>query len=92
MTSDGEYLPISGNVGALGRSDFRSLVKPGKADMISRQHLRVEYENDEYYIEDGSSTNGTRVNGSGITGKGRHLLKDGDVIDLGGALTLTFKS
>lgn len=92
MTSDGEYVPISGNAGALGRSDFRSMVKPGKADLISRQHIRVDCENGEYYIEDRNSTNGTKINESGITGKGRQLLRDGDVIELADALILTFKA
>lgn len=92
MTADGEYVPVSGNAGTLGRNDFISMVKPAKADLISRQHLHVERKNDGYYIEDNNSTNGTRVNGSIITGKGRHMLKDNDMIDLGGALTVTFRT
>jgi hypothetical protein len=92
MTPDGEYVPLLENLGSLGRNDFRSFAKPDKADLISRRHIQVFSENDGYYIEDGNSTNGTKVNGSGITGKGRYLLKDGDMIDLGGALTLTFKA
>jgi hypothetical protein len=92
IASDGGHIPISGNAGSLGRSDFRSLVKPDEADLISRQHIRFDCEKGEYYIEDRNSTNGTKINGSSISGKGRFLLRDGDVVELADALTLTFKS
>jgi pSer/pThr/pTyr-binding forkhead associated (FHA) protein len=68
------------------------MVKPAWADMISWKHLFVERKNDEYYIEDTGSTNGTRLNGSNITGKGKYLLKNNDIVDLGGALSLTFRA
>ena len=77
---------------SLGRSDLHELAGPGKADLISRRHFSLSYENGDYYIEDRGSTNGTRLNGSDIRGKGKHTLKDGDKIDLAGALTITFKS
>ena len=62
VTDDGEYVAVSGNIESLGRKDFHSMVTPSKADLISRQHLRVECENNEYYIEDSNSINGTKVN------------------------------
>lgn len=77
---------------ALGRSDLHGLAAPDKADLLSRKHFSLSYENSGYYVEDQGSTNGTRLNGSDIRGKGRQLLKDGDKIDLAGALTITFKS
>jgi len=92
MAADGEYVSISGSSGTLGRSDFRSLVKPKKADLLSREHIWFECDDGQYYIEDHNSTNGTKVNGSSISGKGRCLLKDGDVVELGNALELTFNS
>jgi hypothetical protein len=90
VTDDGACVPIAETTG-LGRRDFRAMVTPGKADMISRQHIRLEYNNDSYYIEDSNSTNGTTVNGTAITGKGKHLLHYDDIIDLAGVLTLKFK-
>ena len=92
MIADGGCIPISGDTGTLGRRDFRSLVKADKADLISREHLQFECEDGEYYIEDSKSTNGTKINGKRISGKGRFLLKDGDTIELADALTLTFES
>jgi pSer/pThr/pTyr-binding forkhead associated (FHA) protein len=67
-------------------------MKSDKADLISRQHIRVDCKEGECYIEDNNSTNGTKINGSSINGEGRFLLRDGDVVELADALTLTFKS
>jgi hypothetical protein len=92
ILSNGEQLSLSGNAGSLGRSDFRSLVKPDKADLISRQHIRFDCEDGDCYIEDCGSTNGTKLNGSSIDGKGKYLLREGDKVELADILTLTFKS
>ena len=92
MASGGGHIPISGSAGSLGRADFRSLVEPDKSDLISRQHIRFDYEDGECFIEDRNSTNGTKINGSSIRGQGRFLLREGDKIELADALTLTFKT
>ena len=90
VSHDGEEISISGGANSLGRNDFQSLLTPDKAALISRQHIQVDYENGRYYIEDRNSTNGTRLNGAVIGGKGKHSLESGDVIELADALTLTF--
>jgi len=90
--SNGGEISLSGDGAPLGRRDFQHMVPPDKADLISRQHITVTYDNGQYYIEDPGSTNGTRLNGSSIKGTGRHALKDGDTIDLAGALSFVFRS
>jgi hypothetical protein len=92
MTADGGHISLLESDGYLGRDDFRDLVIPDKARLISREHLRVNFEKGKYYIEDRYSTNGTKINGSRINDKGRVLLKEGDVIELADAVTLTFRS
>jgi hypothetical protein len=92
VASNGSELSLAGDGNPLGRRDFQSMVSPDTADLISRQHITVSYENGQYYIEDRGSTNGTRLNGSAIKGTGRHALKDGDNIDLAGALSFVFRS
>ena len=87
----GKAIAVSGRPQMLGRNDFQSLA-PELAAMISRQHLRVESRDGGYFIEDNDSTNGTRLNGERITGKGRQSLKNNDLIDIGGVLKLTFRS
>jgi hypothetical protein len=91
-TSSGEQFNLGGRLGALGRKDFQSMLKPDRAELISRQHILLDYDNGRYYIEDQRSTNGTRLNGSAIKGTGRHVLKEGDTIELGNALTFTFRN
>jgi len=92
IASNGSELSLAGDGQPLGRRDFQSMVSTDKAELISRQHITVSYEDGQYYIEDRGSTNGTRLNGSSIKGTGRHALKDGDTIDLAGALSIIFKS
>ncbi len=92
LIADGGQISISKRDGALGREDFRSLVVPSKANLISREHVRLNYENGEYYIEDQNSTNGTKINGSRISGRDRFSLKDGDKIVLADVLTLIFRT
>lgn len=92
VATNGGELSLSGDGAPLGRRDFQHMVAPDKADVISRQHISVTYENGQYYIEDRGSTNGTKLNGSSIKGTGKHLLKDGDSIDLAGALSFLFRS
>jgi hypothetical protein len=92
ILSNGEHIPLSGNSGSFGRSDFRTLVKADEADLISRRHIQFNCEDGECYIEDRSSTNGTKLNGSSIDGKGRYLLREGDKVELADILTLTFKT
>jgi hypothetical protein len=92
VTAGGGELSVRGGAMSLGRSDLRSLAaSPDRADLISRKHLMMEYENGDYYIEDTNSTNGTRLNGESIRGKGRQLLRNGDTIEVADALKLTFR-
>ncbi len=88
---DGSEILLAGNARSFGRHDFGKSIPPGNISYISRQHFNIWYEGDHYYIEDRSSTNGTKVNGEDIKGTGRHMLADGDVIELAGKLSITFK-
>ena len=91
MTAGGGIVSLPDH-GSLGRDNFRSFVTSDNSSLISRDHLRINLENGNHYIEDSNSTNGTKMNGSSIKGKGRFLLKNGDIIELAGILTLTFQS
>jgi hypothetical protein len=88
---DGNELLLAGNSRSLGRHDFEEFMLREHVPYISRQHINIWYENGQYYIEDCSSTNGTSINGTDIKGTGRHGLADGDVIELAGKLSITFK-
>lgn len=88
---DGHEILLAGNARSFGRHDFEKFLPPESVSYISRQHINLWYENGQYYIEDRSSTNGTRINGTDIKGTGRHELVDGDTIELAGKLSITFK-
>jgi hypothetical protein len=89
---DGSEVLLAGNNRSFGRQDFDKFLPADKRTYISRQHINVWYEGDRYYIEDRSSTNGTRLNGTDIKGEGRHAVNDGDVIELAGKLSITFNT
>lgn len=88
---DGGEILLAGNARSFGRHDFESSMLPENAIYISRQHFNIWYENGQYYIEDRSSTNGTKLNDKEIKGTGRHALSDGDVIELAGKLSIAFR-
>ena len=55
---------------------------------VSRYHLRLMLQGEDYHLEDLGSSNGTRVNGVQIST--RTLLNDGDFIALGDSILLTY--
>jgi pSer/pThr/pTyr-binding forkhead associated (FHA) protein len=89
--ADGKDILLTHNARSLGRHDFEEFMPVENVTYISRQHVNIWYEDGNYYIEDRSSTNGTRLNDVDIKGSGRHELIDGDVIELAGKLRITFK-
>ena len=76
----------------IGRADFLQELSPEEAKYISREHLKILYEDGKYYILDEKSTNGTKLNGSDITGQGKKELKDNDTIVLADTVTATFRA
>jgi len=91
VSDKGDTILLPGN-GLIGRNNFQSVLTSDRSDLISRQHLRVDYENGQYYIEDSTSTNGTKLNGKDIRGTGRQAIDNDDVVDLAGVISLTFKT
>jgi hypothetical protein len=87
----GNDILLAGNNRSFGRRDFEDFMPASQVSYISRQHINIWAENGEYYIEDRSSTNGTRVNGTAIKGTGRHALADGDIVELAGKLSFSFQ-
>ena len=71
----------------VGRSHLRDIVINQRS--ISSKHFRIIKKNDDYFIEDMNSTNGTFLNSKKITGM--HKLRDGDII-LIGKYKLTFST
>jgi len=51
-------------------------------DTVSRQHLKVFYQDGHFVIDDLNSTNGTSVNGYSLGGAPARILRDGDMIQI----------
>ena len=56
--------------------------------MISREHLKISYDNENFQLVDINSTSRTFLNGKPVTGDKGVRLSDGDVVNLGGVLNL----
>lgn len=63
-----------------GRENFKDVISDDKLQIISREHFKIMRVNDEFYIEDEDSVNGTMLNGEEIKGLGRRKLRDGNEI------------
>jgi hypothetical protein len=63
----------------IGRGPHNDIVIEDCA--ISAEHAVIVTENDDSFLEDLNSTNGTQVNGQPVR---KHFLQDGDVIELAG--------
>lgn len=71
----------------IGRGDANDIVL--KDEQVSHRHARFIREQDNFWVEDLVSTNGTYLNGTQIHGK--EALKDEDLIKIGTTI-LKFKS
>jgi pSer/pThr/pTyr-binding forkhead associated (FHA) protein len=73
-----------------GREDFMGTVPDDKLGFISGRHFGITRLEGEHYIDDLESTNGTRLNGEEIKGKGKRKLKDGDEILVANVLEIRY--
>ncbi len=60
------------------------------AEVVSRVHANIRLEDENYYIEDVGSANGTYINHNVLAKGNRHLLNSGDRIGLGKGDLVTF--
>ena len=77
----GERITISKENFEVGKSKNNDYCIQGNST-VSRRHAVIVRKNDEFYIYDVGSTNGTRINGQRIAPKEQILLADGDEIVL----------
>ncbi len=84
---DGEErrVEVSGESFTIGRHSACDLTYSDSR--LSREHARIVWNEGHFSVSDLGSSNGTLVNGNSFSGQA--VLKDGDVIDLGGGLEAT---
>lgn len=79
----GISIPLGTKSMTVGRATSRADWEIALADTsVSRPHARLDYVDEAWVITDLGSANGTRVNGTPVTEKGR-VLRDGDRITFG---------
>jgi ribosomal protein L40E len=81
--NDGATFSLEDTVTDIGREAKMALQLATKT-FVSRVHIRLTKQNEELFIQNLSTTNGTFVNGVRITDDNPHMLKVGDEIGLGG--------
>lgn len=91
MILDGEQMgqrwAIQQESYVVGRGGECDLVLPER--QVSREHIRIYYEDDRYYLTDLGSKNGTWVNETQIENETIQL-RDGDEISIAMAVTMIF--
>jgi pSer/pThr/pTyr-binding forkhead associated (FHA) protein len=61
-----------------------------QAEFISRSHAQISLKQQQYYIEDLGSKNGTEINGVALPARRSQVLAFGDQVRLGGSDAFTF--
>lgn len=69
---------------SIGRASDNSISLSNDSN-ISRYHAEIEERDGEFWLVELGSSNGTTLNGEAVTSAAEKLLKDGDVILLGGS-------
>jgi pSer/pThr/pTyr-binding forkhead associated (FHA) protein len=90
LFSNGNVMPLSNFPKAIGRSDLIDSISTEKIRYVSRQHFWLKFENGRFTIQDFNSTNGTKINGIEIKGKGQHRLKNGDRVEVAAVTVFKF--
>ena len=75
-----EVLKLEGNLWRVGRSPENEIVINDSA--ISRKHLELVKKDNQYFVVDHGSSNGTHHNGLKIEAENPQLLKSGDVLTI----------
>jgi len=85
---EGNTIPLLLNKVTIGRATSKAEWEICLQDAsVSRPHARLEVVDDAWVLTDLGSANGTKVNGSDVTEKGR-VLHDGDVVSVGSTVAL----
>ncbi|NWG18015.1 MAG: FHA domain-containing protein [Chloroflexi bacterium] len=85
---EGTTIPMLLNTITIGRATSKATWEVGLQDpSVSRPHARLQLVDNTWVIHDLGSANGTLVNNTPVTEKGRPL-RDGDILTLGSTILL----
>ncbi len=85
---EGQTIPLLLSELTIGRATSKATWEIGLQDpSVSRPHARMRRVDDVWIVTDLGSANGTRINNTTVTEKGRHL-RDGDIVAFGTTMVL----
>jgi hypothetical protein len=87
---DGPEIQLNEKSRVIGRAELARALDLDTLGLISRKHFEITYAEDNFFIEDKASPNGTSLNGKAIAGQGPVKLNDADLIEPAGAIKLKF--
>ncbi len=87
---NGVEIQFTGDKLVIGRGDLARALGLDELGLISRRHFEVKSEEEQFYIEDLGTANGTKLNGTDISSQGPVILNDNDVIEPADAIRLKF--
>ena len=90
LLPNGMEIQFAGNSRIIGRGDLARALDLDELGLISKQHFKVKSGDEQFYIEDLGSVNGTMLNGENIGGKGLVNLNHEDIIEPAGITCLKF--
>lgn len=88
IVNDEQEIEADGDVISIGRASD-NVISLSTDTNISRYHAEIEKRGDEFWLIELGSSNGTTLNGDNVTSE--KVLKDGDVIVLGGSSEIRFE-
>jgi len=88
---DNRQISLASQAQWIGRDNLNGILPVNDVTYISRRHFIIGVENGQYYVEDHDSTNGTRLNGTEIKGKGKFKLSNGDLIEVADVVTMSYE-
>lgn len=80
QNGDDKRVSVDREVFTIGRHSESSLCIPDSR--LSREHLRIERDGEDFVVSDSGSSNGTKLNDKGLFDA--NVLRKGDVLNLGG--------
>ena len=84
---DEQRIAVEDELFTVGRHSANDLVVSDSR--LSREHIRIESVDGEFYVSDPGSSNGTDLNELKLNGQAK--LRDGDLLNLGGGLRITIE-
>ncbi len=85
--SDEQRIAVEVELFTVGRHSANDLTVSDSR--LSREHIRIECVDGEFYVSDSGSSNGTDLNEIKLNGQAK--LRDGDLLNLGGGLRITIE-